>query len=56
MINPTPTGMLITKIDRQPIPKASRSTSTPDSTGPTTLAVPVMKPTNPKTGARDSGG
>jgi hypothetical protein len=35
------------KMARQPKPKASVLTITPDSTGPTTLAVPVMKPTTP---------
>ena len=41
-----PTGTLIAKMPRQPMPNASIEMSHPASTGPTTLAVPVMKPTS----------
>ena len=51
----TPTGTLIRKMLRQPIPKASWVINQPPSSGPITAAVPLTAPTMPSTAARSRG-
>ena len=55
MIKTMPTGRLIKKMLRQPIPNASLLTSQPPNTGPMTADRPETPPTTPSIAARSRG-